>query len=187
MPDTNHPDRCCSWPARAGLILAVSLLLAALTGAQLIRILRLHRTMNAAAASRKWPTVEGRVLSSGIKESQGAGWFKNIPESEFKLEYSYTIDGQSYTGSRIYFGYGPERERERADDLAADYPAGKNVVVHYQPAQPAECALETGQSLLLRQQFHRAKNQLWTGAGVIIIVSAVILFIRRKWRQLQNY
>jgi hypothetical protein len=187
MSDKIHSDRRRRWPAVVGMILfAVLLLLLAVAGAHCSRVLRLGQLMNTAAASRKWPTVEGRILSSGIRESRVSGKSRSTREFEFMLNYDYTVNSRSYSGSRIYFGYSPEAEKEPAYDLAGDYPSGKTVVVHYHPAHPAESTLETGQSLNLRQQYHRAKILLWADAAALVIAGTITVLAWRRWRQPRN-
>ena len=55
---------------------------------------------------------------------------------------SIKVDGQKYTGNEIAFGsstYG----KKKADAIAAAYPQGAPVTVHYDPAKPDKAVLET--------------------------------------------
>jgi hypothetical protein len=86
-------------------------------------------------ASRSWPTVPGRVLSSEIRRGQKG----NISPA---ITYRYAIAGKDYTGTRASFaGTTGQAESSR---LVNAFPVGAAVSVAYDPADPASAVLEVG-------------------------------------------
>jgi len=94
-----------------------------------------------ARASASWPSVEGRVISSEVTRSTDAdGAVSYSPE----VTYSYTVENASYTNGRIKFGENAYGNRNKAEEIAANYPVGRTVTVYYEPEQPALSVLEPG-------------------------------------------
>jgi hypothetical protein len=94
--------------------------------------------------SRSWPSVPGRITASRLKTISTSGSGSSRFSKVLVLEYSYDVNGQSYTGSRIamlpkgWFSLG------RPAALHAMYPAGTEHSVYYDPAKPARCTLTKG-------------------------------------------
>ena len=92
-----------------------------------------------ALATQSWPTAEGRITFSEIYESRdedGTSYGLNIG-------YNYAVEDRPYTGTRISLtDY--SSSRNYAEGLAEEYPVGKTVQVHYDPADPTKSVLETG-------------------------------------------
>ena len=91
-----------------------------------------------AAQSKSWPTVTGRVLTSEVSVRLGKG-----PRNLANVSYTYEVDGTRYESSRIRFGQGRTRFRSQAEELVGRYPAGSDVDVHYNPADPGVAVLDT--------------------------------------------
>ncbi len=87
---------------------------------------------------RSWPKVSGKVISSGVAGSRAI---------HPNVAYSYIVDGKEYRGiSDLDMpGFGNRRSRlETAEIIAHAYPPGTEVMVHYNPDDPAESTLSHG-------------------------------------------
>jgi len=100
------------------------------------------RYSKAKKAAETWLTVTGSVLSSDVTihrshSSKGYTTVSYMP----KVTYEYQVNGQKYIGDGIGFGnatYG----KQKADNIAAAYPQGSQVDIHYNPADPSKAVLE---------------------------------------------
>jgi hypothetical protein len=113
----------------------------AITGAIIIGLgFLLH--MRAQAQGRKaqlWPTTKGTVLTSGVAIEPVMG----NPMSTPAVTYSYEVRGQALQGGGLRVGV-PRyfNKPDKASALAAQYPVGSQVTVHYDPETPARAALD---------------------------------------------
>ena len=106
-------------------------------------VLAVLRSRKAKMAAENWPTVAGGVLSSEViihrsHSSRGYTTVNYMP----KVSYEYQVNGQKYLGDGIGFGTATFGKK-KADEIAAKYPQGAPVTVHYDPANPAKAVLET--------------------------------------------
>jgi hypothetical protein len=90
----------------------------------------------------KWAQAPGRIVKSGIgsRDHRFAGeaaTVRNIPV----VAYTFSVGGREYRGDRIVLG---EVGAGEIDAMLAKYPAGKEVTVFYDPADPNNCVLEHG-------------------------------------------
>lgn len=87
-----------------------------------------------AKASTAWPTTTGTVTAAEVAKVM----FRRQP----RVNYSYSVNGTTYTSQRISFagGYRPKE----TDEILSRYPVGGAVTVSYAPDKPAEATLETG-------------------------------------------
>jgi hypothetical protein len=86
--------------------------------------------------SNNWPTADGKIVASKVNYvSCGDDPIRSC-RSDI-ITYSYTVDGRQFTSNRIHFiGSGGEKVDK--------YPAGTNVVVYYDPQNPASAVLKRG-------------------------------------------
>jgi len=111
-------------------------------------ILQVHRGW----ASASWPTCTGTVLSSTVERTRSAstGPRRRHNESSWRyrchVSYRYTVAGTVFTGTRIRVSGGASSNPGPAEADAARFPAGAEVQVHYNPADPADALLESGLS-----------------------------------------
>ncbi len=91
--------------------------------------------------SRRWPAARGRITESRVDMLAGAGSLY-----EPCVTYAYTVEGQEYQGDKIMTSLFPPyaNDRRKAQARLSRYPEGAEVAVYYNPAAPAESALETG-------------------------------------------
>jgi len=121
----------------------IIILAAFFLGGVLFIVLAVLRSRKAKMAAENWPTVAGGVLSSEVvihrsHSSRGYTTVNYMP----KVSYEYQVNGQKYLGDGIGFGtatYG----KKKAEEIAAIYPQGTPVTVHYDPSDPSKAVLET--------------------------------------------
>lgn len=92
-----------------------------------------------------WPVAEGRLLSADLKsnsDSEGSTTY------QVKVSYQYAVDGMTYTGDRLAFGYGGSSGQSAHQDILDKLRSGETVEVRYSPTDPQVSALSFG--------FHRS-------------------------------
>jgi len=87
--------------------------------------------------SRSFVKTSGEVSSSTLTPHTGKGVSYTAD-----LVYEYTVNGRTFTGSKV--GYGGWTGR--ASDVVDAHPAGSAAVVFFDPANPSDAVLETGLS-----------------------------------------
>lgn len=95
-----------------------------------------QRKMNAIS---EWSQIMGTVLMSTTqsrRNSDGSGGYTSYPV----VMYSYQAGGQTHQGNTI--APGPQVGGSGAGKVVARYPIGSQVVVYYNPQNPAEAVLE---------------------------------------------
>jgi hypothetical protein len=91
-------------------------------------------------AAQAWASTTGTVLMSTIQVRRTAQSRSEIPV----VVYHFVVNGQPYQGQTVRAGdqFFSMRMMGQARDTVARYPAGATVTVYYNPANPAESALE---------------------------------------------
>jgi hypothetical protein len=125
------------------------------------------RGVRKANAARDWPAVDGRVTTSYTDETvdaEGAKMYKAI------IHYSYTVGGQSYSGSKVTLGVPISTSwRNPADRLVATYPPDRPCRVFCNPEDPTESCLRPGAGWLA---------YLMTAAGYLVALIGSALLLR---------
>lgn len=94
------------------------------------------------AGTASWPSVTGRVTQSVVIVGRGSKGSKTYRP---RVQYVYEVSGQSRTGESVMLvssigdsggGY--------ANRTVAEFPAGKQVPVYYNPADASEAVLRRG-------------------------------------------
>ena len=104
----------------------------------------LHKRNQQSMAYRKstqaWLSTTGTILMSSVQSSYSGRSHSTHPV----VVYSYIVNGQSYQSQRIKAGeqFLNVRVIGQAEATVNRYPIGATVTVYYNPANPAECALE---------------------------------------------
>ena len=105
------------------------------------------------AVVKRWPTINGRVVSSGIHqfqqrrtESQQRSYRRRRMQTLYMpvVEYSYSVGGRDFSSRSIWDGTEVSGSRDHAQRIADRYPVGRTVTVHYDPSAPGKAALEVG-------------------------------------------
>ena len=135
-------------------------------------------SLREAAAMKRWPVAQGRVLSAKVEEyresiSRGTGGARDrMTLYRPVVLYEYEVAGKHFRGSRIAQSPGLNRGvSEFADKVAQRYPAGSSVPVRYNPKRPEESVLEP-----------RVPGSWIFGAaiGIGLLVLAVYTYFRER-------
>ncbi|MFX0013325.1 MAG: DUF3592 domain-containing protein [Promethearchaeota archaeon] len=99
------------------------------------------RSLLEVKASTKWPSTEGKIISSFLDVRQGEEGFYYQPV----INYSYNVEGREYGATRVIIGQLPMNTGKKwAHTVLDNYPMGKSVRVHYDPRSPTKAVLEPG-------------------------------------------
>lgn len=104
------------------------------------------RSRKKAAASQAWPTAQGWITQSQVKQSastddEGRTRYAYYPT----VVYEYVVADQTYSGKQISFGgVKGSSAPDKAQAALAPYPPGGQVSVIYNPENPAEAVLQRG-------------------------------------------
>ncbi len=88
--------------------------------------------------SEGWPTATARILHSEAMMRLGKG-----PRHYPDISYDYEVAGKRYTSSSIRFSGAHFRTNDGAQQVVDRYPAGSDVMVRYDPDNPATAVLES--------------------------------------------
>lgn len=91
-------------------------------------------------AAQNWPSTMGTVLMSTVQSKRTGNSTSTYPV----VVYQYEVNGIPYQSQRIKAGeqFFNMRVIGQAQATAARYAVGAQVMVYYNPANPAESALE---------------------------------------------
>lgn len=92
---------------------------------------------NQAAA---WPTTPATITSLELHENPDS----DGTTYEVKVQYTYTINGMAYHGSRLAFGYDASSGRESHEEIRRKLQEAKAVATRYDPADPSVSCLSFG-------------------------------------------
>lgn len=95
-----------------------------------------RRSTQAAA----WPTALGTITQLSVQENSDS----DGNTYEVKVQYTYTVDGVAYQGSRLAFGYGGSSGREAHEEIHRKLMGAKIVTVRYDPSDPSVSCLSFG-------------------------------------------
>ena len=111
-------------------------------GFGLVVLLFFVASFRLARKAADWPLVRGTVLSSGServeKRESGRTQIYYVPV----VEYRYRVSDVDYVSRQIKVGVALSASEAYATKVAARYPQGSAVDVHYDPANPSNAALE---------------------------------------------
>ncbi|MBN1313678.1 MAG: DUF3592 domain-containing protein [Anaerolineae bacterium] len=113
-------------------------------------------TVREAYESKSWPTVQGQVISSELRESRNSD---NERMYSADVLYTYNVNGEQYENTMITMMDGTTSMRNSVQKTVSKYRTGTTVTVYYKPDDPAYAILEPGFSL-----------------GVIILGSFMVCF-----------
>ena len=127
-------------------------------------------------ASLKWPSVEGRVVSSSVSTHHNSharrGFLNSLTSTRYEphVTYEYEVGGQTYRGNTMAFYDMEKISRHDADEIAERYAPETVVRVHYSPSAPDDSVLEPG--LSIRQLKKPVVGVLFLVLGIIGTVQA---------------
>src|SRR5437870_13919265 len=105
-------------------------------------------SLREAAAMKRWPVAEGRVLSAKVEKyresvSRGTGGPRDrMTLYRPVLLYEYEVAGRRFRGSRIAQSPGLDRGVPEFAEVVERYRSGSAVAVRYNPRRPDESVLE---------------------------------------------
>ena len=96
-------------------------------------------------ASENWPTAQGTVLDSKIRDVRSTSSDGPTRTSyAVHVEYEYEVEGSVYQGDQVRFGAMMHNERSKAIDEQRKYPTDAPVTVYYNPENVGEAVLVAG-------------------------------------------
>jgi Protein of unknown function (DUF3592) len=119
----------------------------ALVGFGLVMLMFFFAARRAAKAAASWPAVPGKIVKSEVEEYQerddddGRTTWRTAYRPA--VEYAYAVNGREHRGNQINSGMSVSAGRGYAEKVAAQYPVGSAVDVHYDPKDPGTSALRT--------------------------------------------
>lgn len=126
---------------RMTLLIASSLAALVCLGFSLWMAGKIARSMSLAKASVTWPSTTGTVLNSHVTVVRRGN--PDRPDRYTKhLTYQYTVEGATHQSSQ--YTVGDALAPEDWETLATGLPAGTEVLVSYDPANPAQAVLVPG-------------------------------------------
>lgn len=156
------------------------LVLAGLAGVVVVVALSMPRYVHQ-FHSAHWPSTTGVILETNLGLD---GYHKGMPRYFPELKYSYNVEAQAYTGTRIDF---LRQYQQYPPDVAMSwllaYPPGQTVTVYYDPQKPNTAVLEPGIKSEQRGLFY-------IGLGAIVLCSfffVVVLYDYHNGRMLPRY
>ena len=120
------------------------------------------KNLSNALQRKAWPTAQGRVIKA---EADTSGTVRPM------VTYAYAVGGRAYVDSSDLQapGFGNKsKQYELAEELLRQYPVGKEIVVHYDPAD------ETHSALIISPPW-RIFGQL--GLGMVMFAVALFFLI----------
>lgn len=123
--------------------------------------------------SESWPTATGRIISHEIDiDTDDEGDTDYTP----RIRYSYTVDDQRYTGTRIAIlgrSYNSQREAQAKLD---EYPIESQPTVYYKPSAPEQSVLEPG--LTFGNYIFPFIGLIFVLVGIFMAANTVVRFLR---------
>jgi hypothetical protein len=110
------------------------------------------RNKRLAAASKTWPSVAGKIVSSCVTEHESGDAGNSRTTYKAEVEYDFAVEGKPQRGKRVRFGGRIGGSQNQALEIVRRYPVGTAVSVFYDPAKPSQCTLEqsaSGSNLLI--------------------------------------
>ncbi len=117
---------------------AILCIFAALAGLALLLIAAFD--LRKATLAKTWPTTEGRILDSRLREktdSDGTSY-------EVAILYEYWVNGVAHRSDVWRIRAGSSSFTKSASRTVASYPVGASVPVYFNPENPADAMLEPG-------------------------------------------
>jgi hypothetical protein len=87
-----------------------------------------------------WPTTPGTITQLDLKESSADA----SATYKIQLRYFYAVEGVSYQGTRLAFGYSGSGNRGAHDEIHKKLKEAREVAVRFDPADPAVSCLSYG-------------------------------------------
>ena len=135
-----------------------------------------------AVASSGWPVVQGRIVRSEMSRSVDPNGIKtsaSLDQGIYKplIEFTYTVGGAEYSSDTFTLSV-YSTDSETASAIVGRYPIGAPAIVHYNPEDPSEATLETGENTF-GTIFMLILAGFFAFAGLLVtIVEALVLIVK---------
>lgn len=96
--------------------------------------------LDQASRSTQWPTVRGQILECKLRShtsDRKETWTCYV-------KYVYEVDGQTYQGDRIAYGYGGSNNKRMHSSLHKKLSRSPYVRIYFDPQNPGESTLANG-------------------------------------------
>jgi hypothetical protein len=100
-----------------------------------------------ARETASWVRVAGRVLDSRVEEEHGGPGEQGWPRYRVAIRYAYEARGRTYESDQLWLGsrsVPSTQDREPHQEWADRFPAGREVDVWFDPADPRRAVLLRG-------------------------------------------
>jgi hypothetical protein len=94
--------------------------------------------------SASWPSIRGEVIEVYVIRTPSA---RNVTSESWFVRYQYTVHDAEYIASTLSFD---QRQAIGGPWMKTTYPAGKKVMVYYDPDDPATSCLLPGENSLVQ-------------------------------------
>jgi len=123
-----------------GAICTIAVPVILMVGLGIFLYSRSQMSSAAKQAAQSWTSTMGTVLMSSVQSRRSGRSISVYPV----VVYRYEVDGKPYQGQTIRAGeqFFNVRIIGQAQETVNRYPVGAQVMVYYDPANPAESALE---------------------------------------------
>ncbi len=101
------------------------------------------RQASRARRVRSWTRTVGRVLEARLEEQRGPEE-QGFPQWRLVIRYAYEAHGEPRVSNQLWIGsrgVGPSRDRDAQQRWADRFPAGAEVTVWFDPADPRQAVL----------------------------------------------
>lgn len=96
--------------------------------------------LNNANESADWPTTQGEVVLSNVREDSDDDGVTYHAE----ISYEYVVADREYVSDQVSFGQYGSSDHSHAAEIVNRYPEGRRVRVFYNPEDPETAVLEPG-------------------------------------------
>ena len=132
--------------------------------------------LDRAKASPQWPTTKGVVLKSKVASQRSSN--SNSETYKPDITYRYEVDGQQYECTTVWFGSDVSTSnRSMAQDAVNQYPVNGEVVVYYDPQDPAIAVLQPGAFKM--SYFYYLLGWGLLGPGILMVGIPLFKFLFR--------
>ena len=130
--------------------------------------------------SYSWDVTEGRLEEVDVEtESVDEVRWKYRPD----VRYTYSVDGQDYTGTRLYFGNEPNAYSEWVvvvDLSVASYEESSSVNVYYNPDDPEQSVIER------RPGPERGYQWIFVTLIILVLIGYVLAIVQIVFTMVKN-
>ena len=117
-------------------------------------------------AAANWPTSNGTITNCILNQANDGDGGTTY---EVKVKYNYAVNGQTFSSSRLAFGYAGSSGRNAHQQIYETLRSARSVTVRYDPGDPSNSTLSFGIHRSIRFQFAFAITWLAFVFGFTVI------------------